>query len=94
MRNRENVWSRKTYDAIKVGYITDKVHLTSEQATKFWPVYNRYEEEMRDTRRSFMQKHAGSQNRDARRSDADNIDDNLDYQEAELNIRKSTRTSS
>ena len=31
--------------AIKVAYLTDKLQLTSEQSEKFWPIYNRYEEE-------------------------------------------------
>ncbi|WP_051359811.1 hypothetical protein [Adhaeribacter aquaticus] len=29
----------------KIAYITEKLNLTSEQAQKFWPVYNQYEEE-------------------------------------------------
>ena len=33
--------------AIKVSMITDMMNLTAAQSTQFWPVYNRYEGEMR-----------------------------------------------
>lgn len=33
--------------AIKISLISDKMKLSADQATKFWPVYNRYENEMR-----------------------------------------------
>ena len=33
--------------AIKVALISDRMALTPEQSAKFWPVYNRYEDEMR-----------------------------------------------
>ena len=33
--------------AIKVALITDKMKLNAEQSSKFWPIYNRYENEMR-----------------------------------------------
>ena len=32
--------ARENIKAIKVGYLTEKLKLTPEQATKFWPVYN------------------------------------------------------
>ncbi len=31
----------------KIAYLTDKLQLTSEQAQKFWPLYNEYEAERR-----------------------------------------------
>lgn len=33
--------------AIKISLITDKMKLSADQATKFWPLYNQYESEMR-----------------------------------------------
>lgn len=33
--------------AIKVGLLTDRMKLTPQQSERFWPVYNRYENEMR-----------------------------------------------
>jgi len=33
--------------ALKIAFITQKIELTSDEAQKFWPVYNRYETEIR-----------------------------------------------
>lgn len=33
--------------ALKIAFITQKLELSTEEAQKFWPVYNRYETELR-----------------------------------------------
>jgi len=35
--------------ALKIAYITKKLNLSPEEAQKFWPIYNQYEEEVRKT---------------------------------------------
>jgi hypothetical protein len=49
--------------ALKIAYITDELQLTTEEATKFWPLFNAYEEKQKNFRkekiRSFMD---GNQN--------------------------------
>ena len=49
---------REQIKALKVAYITDELKLTPEEATKFWPLYNAYEEKQRELRqeklRSYM----------------------------------------
>ena len=37
--------------ALKIAFITQKIELTSDEAQKFWPVYNRYETEIRQAYR-------------------------------------------
>lgn len=37
--------SSKKIKALKVSFITEKLELTSQEATKFWPVYNKFEKE-------------------------------------------------
>ncbi|MDG3581503.1 MULTISPECIES: hypothetical protein [Galbibacter] len=32
--------------SLKIAYITDHLDLTTEEAQKFWPIYNAYDEEM------------------------------------------------
>jgi hypothetical protein len=73
--------------ALKVGYLTDKLHLSSTQAERFWPVYNKYEKELWDIRRSYRQQMKGdiANNPEAAR---EFIDNDLGYQEAVLNLRK------
>lgn len=36
--------------ALKIAYLTKKLNLSPEEAQKFWPVYNKYEEEIRQAR--------------------------------------------
>jgi Spy/CpxP family protein refolding chaperone len=36
---------RKKIKALKVSYITEKLNLTEQEATKFWPIYNKFEKE-------------------------------------------------
>ena len=35
--------------ALKIAFITQKLDLTSDEAQRFWPVYNRYENEIKQT---------------------------------------------
>ena len=45
-RNFEKIKAHKT------AYITEKVALTSSQAEQFWPIYNKFEEEVMTLRKS------------------------------------------
>lgn len=38
-------------EALKVAFITQKLNLSSDEAQRFWPVYNRYEVEMKQALR-------------------------------------------
>lgn len=74
--------------AIKVSYITEHVHLTSEQSTRFWPVYNGYQQDRRSMRKDFMDKFL-SANAGATRSQARAaLDADLDYQAKELDLKR------
>ena len=37
-------------EALKIAYLTNKLSLTPAEAQKFWPVYNKYMDEIRATR--------------------------------------------
>ena len=37
-------------EALKIAYLTNKLALSPEEAQKFWPVYNKYMDEIRKTR--------------------------------------------
>ena len=74
--------------AIKIGYITQRLHLTEEQAKNFWPVYNSYEEELRSARRAFVQKHPEARAHDTSVKSSQYIDDQLALQQQALDIRK------
>lgn len=52
-------------EAQKVSYITNEISLTTEEAQKFWPVYNEYQQkkrELQQTKRSYMMQYRQSVN--------------------------------
>jgi Spy/CpxP family protein refolding chaperone len=73
--------------AVKVSYLSDRLKLTSKQAEQFWPVYNEYESEMQEIRKKYFQKYkdADKKNDEVARN---LIDDNLDFQQDALNIKR------
>lgn len=75
-------------EALKVGYITEQLNLDSKQAKGFWPVYNSYENERRALRKSFYEKYKDENPTADRRAARDYIEANLDYQEQDLDIKK------
>ena len=53
-KERKFKQSREKIEAAKIGYLTNKLDLTSEQAQKFWPVYNEYSDKRFELKRSMM----------------------------------------
>ncbi|MGI8893298.1 MAG: hypothetical protein ACR2GN_07530 [Bacteroidia bacterium] len=43
---------KEKIEALKVAFITKELNLTTEEAKSFWPVYNKFEEEMHTLRKS------------------------------------------
>jgi hypothetical protein len=37
-------------EALKIAYLTKKLNLSTDEAQKFWPIYNQYMDEIRKTR--------------------------------------------
>lgn len=46
----QNGNGRERIQALKVAFITQKLHLTASEAEKFWPVYNQYDNEIMQLR--------------------------------------------
>ena len=38
-------------EALKIGFITEKLALTSKEAELFWPIYNKFEQDIKTVRR-------------------------------------------
>lgn len=74
--------------AIKVGYISQRLQLTSEQAEKFWPVYHSYEGELKTARKAFIQKHPDQPGSAGSAESSQYVDDELALQQQVLDIRK------
>ncbi len=43
---------RERIEAMKIGFITERLNLTPDEAKEFWPVYNKYQDELEALRRS------------------------------------------
>lgn len=75
---------------MKVGFISQRLSLTSKQSEQFWPVYNEFEQEQRNLREQFRgerrrgEKLEAPSDRDAMQS----IDDNLQRQEAMIDLKR------
>ena len=76
--------------AAKMAYITDRLHLTSEQSYRFIPLYNDYEREIKETRQYYFRKYKNGNNMDEATDAASlqYIDDNLDYQQQIIEIKR------
>lgn len=75
--------------AAKMAYISDRLHLNSNQAAAFTPLYNEYENELKSTRQFFFKKYRGANPDQA--DDATSrqwIDDNLDYQQQVIELKR------
>ncbi len=53
----------------KIGYITEELELSAEEAQKFWPIYNEFQDEMRSLRAEAREK--GRSDKDFTDADAE-----------------------
>ena len=75
--------------AAKMAYITDRLRLNAEQTGNFTPLYNEYEKEVRATRTSYLGKYKNNHLDEADDAAAMKfIDDNLDYQQAIIDLKR------
>jgi len=80
-------------ESLKIAYIAQRLNLTPEEAEKFWPIYNQYEQEMNAARQQHRQQQLNTQ-RLSSASDAEvneALNDELAYEQQLVNIRKKYR---
>jgi|688.fasta_scaffold388836_2 hypothetical protein len=44
---------KEKIESMKIGFITQKLDLSAEEAQRFWPVYNKYVDEMEKSRKAY-----------------------------------------
>lgn len=54
-QSQENSGQGEKLEAVKIGYITQKLNLTPEEAQRFFPVYNQYVAEIKEVNREQKQ---------------------------------------
>lgn len=47
---------REKIETMKIGFITQKLDLTADEAQRFWPVYNKFSDETEKNKRTFRGK--------------------------------------
>ena len=50
-QKKEGKPTKEKIKAMQIGYITEKLSLTSEEAQKFWPIYNEFDDKMEAIRK-------------------------------------------
>ena len=88
MGNRQN---KEKVDAMKIGFLTDYLDLTSEEAKVFWPVYNKYQDETDQLRKTRRKNILNDKSNFDSLSDAELekiVDSEIIFRQSELDIQK------
>jgi hypothetical protein len=72
-------------ESLRVAFISEKLHLTPEEAQKFWPVYNNYRDEMSQLRRKYKVNEADP-------DDPNYVNNQMAFEQEKLNIKNKYRT--
>lgn len=75
--------------AARIGLITQRLNLTPEQAEKFWPIYNEFDQKRADVRKPYRdaQKEVNPNNPDPKQQQA-LVDLGIKVKQDELNLEK------
>jgi hypothetical protein len=83
---QENIDKKQEIENVKVAFISSKLDLTSDEAQKFWPIYNAYRSEFRNL---IKLKH------DLKRNQSDDankqLDKEINFEERILDLKKKYR---
>jgi hypothetical protein len=72
--------------ALKIGFITERLQLTTEESQKFWPIFNEYEAEQKKIRQKYKFKKDFATMTDAEAEQSLNA--GLEMEQQLLNIKK------
>jgi hypothetical protein len=76
---------------MKIGFLTEKLNLSSEEAKTFWPVYNKYQDELEVLRRNHRDNIQTAKKNFDEMSDKDiekTVDGELAFRQNELDVMK------
>ncbi len=86
---------KEKIESMKIGFITDRLDLTPEEAKTFWPVYNQYQKELddlrkkrRDERRDAKQEFENLNDKEVEKV----VDGEIAFRQGELDIQKKYHT--
>ena len=82
---------REKVEALKIGFLTKRLDLTPEEAKNFWPVYNKFQEELEKVRKERRETLRGPDNNLEDMSDKDvekMVDSEIVLRQNELDVFK------
>ena len=88
---QENRPAKERVEAMKIGFITDRLNLTSEEAKVFWPVYNQYSDELEKLRKGRRDNIINARENFDEMSDAElekAVDNEIAFRQNEVDIIK------
>ncbi len=76
-------------EAMRVAFLTNRLDLNTEEASRFWPVYNEYAQKRMDLRKDLMQSKRDIRRRDLSEEESKKeVETQLAIQEKELTLKK------
>ncbi|MBS1763380.1 MAG: hypothetical protein JSS90_00280 [Bacteroidetes bacterium] len=78
-------------ESMKIGFLTQKLNLTSDEAKRFWPVYNQYQNELQQLRKNRKDEKQEARDNLISMSDKEAekiVDDEIAFRQNELDILK------
>lgn len=87
----QNAPQKAKIESMKIGFITEKLQLTPEEAQVFWPVYNQFEAERKSIRESTLGKYKedGIKMEDMTDQQAEQlINDHIAFRSKEVELQK------
>jgi hypothetical protein len=82
---------RERVEAMKIGFLTKRLDLTPEEAKAFWPVYNKFSDELEALRKSHRESIAAARENFDEKSDKEVeklVDNEIAFRQSELDILK------
>jgi hypothetical protein len=82
---------REQLQALKVGYLTEKLQLTPDEAQVFWPLYNELEDKVKTIRRERRKNRKSTKENHVEMSDDQlmaAVEGELDFEQQELDLKK------
>ena len=90
-RNERQDERRENIETMKIGFITQKLDLTPEEAERFWPVYNQYNNKIQEIRKKRRQDNRDTKQKFDEMSDKEveaAVDNEIIFRQKELDVQK------
>lgn len=81
--------NRERVEAMKIGFLTERLDLSPEEARTFWPIYNKYQDELETLRKGRRNNLIDARQNFDEMSDSDvakTVDAELQFRQSELDI--------